>query len=52
MDKKEAEELTKLVVNSMVANKKTTYFGEGKFCIWLFLDELYEQGFEISVKKK
>ena len=52
MDKKEAEELTKLVVNSMVANKKSMWFGEGRYCIWLFLDELYKQGFEISVRKK
>jgi len=52
MDKKEGEELTKLIVDSMVANERTTYFGEGKFCIWLFLDELYKQGFEISVRKK
>ncbi len=52
MDKVSADGLTKLVVDSMVADKRTTYFGEGKFCIWLFLDELYKQGFEISVKKK
>ena len=52
MDKKEGEELTKLVVDSMVANKKTMWFGESRYCIWLFLDELYKQGFEISVRKK
>jgi len=52
MDKKEGEELTKLIVDSLVANKRTMWFGEGKYCIWLFLDELYKQGFEISVRKK
>ena len=52
MDQASADDLATLVVQSMEADKRTTYFGEGKFCIWLFLDALYKQGFEISVRKK
>jgi len=52
MNKKEANELADLLIGAMKADSKSTYYGQGRFYMLLFLDELYKQGFEISVRKK
>ena len=51
MNKKEAKELADLLIGMMKADK-SAYHGQGRFYMFMFLDKIYDEGFEISVKKE
>lgn len=51
MDREEAKELADLLIEIMKADG-STYYGQGRFYMLMLLDKFYDEGFEISVKKK
>jgi len=51
MNRTESKELIELIIASMIADP-SAYYGQGKFYITQFMNKLYDEGFEITVRKK
>jgi len=51
MDREEAKELADLLIETMKADS-STYYGQGRFYMLMLLDKFYDEGFEITVRKK
>ena len=51
MDRKEAKELADLLIETMKTDS-STYYGQGRFYMLMLLDKFYDEGFEISVRKR
>lgn len=51
-DKKQSEELFKVLIDLKIADTNNLYSGEGKIRCFMILDLLYDNGFCICTKKE